>query len=276
MTRSQSVREADVRAMLSLMAELAEAPPDPEARSKQLMNGLCRLLGARAGTDVISRRVQNGSQQSEVCSGLVVVGLTGDELTELTDFFKEMDLHDPVAQWVYVRVEAGQTHTRARQQIVDDKRWRTSAHYQEVRRPCGILEPLIHCGPTTDGNVRTISLHRDDPRKPFTERDSTLLRLFMGEAMRLLTPPTRRDPPRREPPGLADPELDLVQRLSPRQRDVLDGLLAGETLKQIALRYGLSHYTVGDYVKQVYRRFGVSSRSELLARFIAQRVPAGM
>lgn len=63
MARTQSVREADVWSMLRLMAELAELPPDPEVRSRHLLEGLCRLLGARAGTDVTSRRIRNGPKR---------------------------------------------------------------------------------------------------------------------------------------------------------------------------------------------------------------------
>lgn len=278
MRRSQTVRATDVRAMLRLMAELAEAPPDPAARSRHLMDGLCRLVGARAGTDVISRRINNGPKKGEVCSGLVVAGLTGDELSQLVDFFQEMDLGDPVAQWVYAQAEAGATHTRTRRQIVDDRTWRESGHYYEVRKPCGIFEPLIHCCPAGDGrNVRTISLHRDDPDKPFSERDAALVRLFMAEAMRLLTPAppavASQPQPADTPPVSDVTMLDAIQRLSPRQRDVLDGLLAGLTIKQIAFRLGLSHHTVGDYVKQIYSRLGVGSRNELTARFVVN--PSG-
>jgi DNA-binding CsgD family transcriptional regulator len=33
-------------------------------------------------------------------------------------------------------------------------------------------------------------------------------------------------------------------------------------------KLGISRHTVHDYVKSVYRRFGVSSRAELLARWV--------
>ena len=57
--------------------------------------------------------------------------------------------------------------------------------------------------------------------------------------------------------------------LSPRMRQTLDRLLAGDNEKEIAARFGRSRHTVHVYVKQIYRRFGVSSRGELFARFIA-------
>jgi DNA-binding NarL/FixJ family response regulator len=63
---------------------------------------------------------------------------------------------------------------------------------------------------------------------------------------------------------------DKILNLSPRQREVLSCLLAGDTLKEAALKLGLSEHTVGDYVKQVYKHFSVSSRAELLALFISR------
>jgi DNA-binding NarL/FixJ family response regulator len=56
--------------------------------------------------------------------------------------------------------------------------------------------------------------------------------------------------------------------LSPRMRQTLDRLLVGDSEKQIAARLGLSRHTVHVYVKALYKGFGVSSRGELLAKFV--------
>ena len=57
--------------------------------------------------------------------------------------------------------------------------------------------------------------------------------------------------------------------LPPRQKQTLQRLLAGDSEKQIALRLEVSPHTVHVYVKQLYRRFEVNSRGELLSRFVA-------
>ena len=59
--------------------------------------------------------------------------------------------------------------------------------------------------------------------------------------------------------------------LSPRMRQTLERLLAGDSEKEIAARLGLSPHTVHVYVKTVYRRFDVCSRGELFARFIDRK-----
>jgi DNA-binding NarL/FixJ family response regulator len=59
-----------------------------------------------------------------------------------------------------------------------------------------------------------------------------------------------------------------LPELSPRMEQTLDRLLLGDSEKQIANRLGLSRHTVHVYVKALYRGFGVSSRGELLAKFV--------
>jgi DNA-binding CsgD family transcriptional regulator len=62
--------------------------------------------------------------------------------------------------------------------------------------------------------------------------------------------------------------LNLGEPLSPRQRQTLELLLSGDAEKQIAARLNISRHTVHVYVKSLYKRFGVCSRGELLARWV--------
>jgi DNA-binding CsgD family transcriptional regulator len=68
------------------------------------------------------------------------------------------------------------------------------------------------------------------------------------------------------------PPPDPTAGLSPRHVQTLMRLLAGDSEKQIARHLGVSHHTVHVYVKALYRHFDVSSRGELLARFV--RLPS--
>lgn len=65
--------------------------------------------------------------------------------------------------------------------------------------------------------------------------------------------------------------------LSPRVRQTLQRLLAGDSEKQIAAHLKISPHTTHVYVKAIYRQLNVSSRGELLARFVDQtyRTTAG-
>jgi DNA-binding NarL/FixJ family response regulator len=64
--------------------------------------------------------------------------------------------------------------------------------------------------------------------------------------------------------GSASPGADLP----PRVRQTLTSLLNGASEKEIASTLRLSHHTVHVYVKQIYKHYSVSSRAELLARWV--------
>lgn len=50
--------------------------------------------------------------------------------------------------------------------------------------------------------------------------------------------------------------------LSPREREVLRALASGYTYKEVAQRCGISYHTVVDYVRSLYRKLEVHSRTE--------------
>lgn len=59
------------------------------------------------------------------------------------------------------------------------------------------------------------------------------------------------------------PALPASPPLTPREREVLDGLLSGETYAQIATRLFISDKTVSSHVSNLLRKTGTSSRIEL-------------
>lgn len=60
-----------------------------------------------------------------------------------------------------------------------------------------------------------------------------------------------------------------IATLTPRQRIVLACLIDGQNIKEAASHLGLSPHTVTDHVKAIYKASNVSSRAELLNRFIS-------
>jgi DNA-binding NarL/FixJ family response regulator/ligand-binding sensor domain-containing protein/signal transduction histidine kinase len=59
-------------------------------------------------------------------------------------------------------------------------------------------------------------------------------------------------------------------RLSPRERDVLAGLVEGHPYKRIAVDLGISIDTVRTHIKAIYEKLHVHSRSEAVARAIRE------
>jgi DNA-binding NarL/FixJ family response regulator len=59
--------------------------------------------------------------------------------------------------------------------------------------------------------------------------------------------------------------------LTPREREVLDHLVAGETVRQIAEALFVSPSTVAFHVRQIYDKLHVHSRAEVVARTLGRR-----
>jgi RNA polymerase sigma factor (sigma-70 family) len=62
-----------------------------------------------------------------------------------------------------------------------------------------------------------------------------------------------------------------VDTLSPREKQIVDALLAGCTNKEIAQRLGVSDQTIKNQLTTLYRKVGVSGRLELVVWAIEQR-----
>lgn len=80
----------------------------------------------------------------------------------------------------------------------------------------------------------------------------------------LPVPTTKK--PRPRPAGDAPPGQE--DQLPPRVRRVLRLLLLGRSEKETAKELRLRPHTVHSYVKVLYKRLGVSSRGELMARWV--------
>ena len=109
------------------------------------------------------------------------------------------------------------------------------------------------------GAVDQLGLHRYDLKKPFTPAQAKLVRLFHVELGRLW----KQDALTRA----ADP----TAALPPRLVQTLDGVLRGDSEKQIAFALGLSQHTVHNYIRALHTRFEVSSRAELIAKATEDR-----
>ena len=68
----------------------------------------------------------------------------------------------------------------------------------------------------------------------------------------------------REPAATPAPVEETSQQsvLTAREREVLQQLSSGVTLARIAEDLGISRYTVGDHVKNIYRKLNISSRAQ--------------
>jgi DNA-binding NarL/FixJ family response regulator len=68
----------------------------------------------------------------------------------------------------------------------------------------------------------------------------------------------------RRVPAPSDQNADL----SPREREVLENLAAGRAYKQISEQMGISIHTVRTYIRRIYEKLHVQSRTEAVAKYL--------
>ena len=222
---------ADVRQVLRLSHALHEAPPDPVSRKRVMLEGLCRLLRADAGMSLVSR--EEVAQRKSAVRRTVTVATVRHGISE---------------------EDAGVISACYRS---DGDSSRQGARRSGTRRGPGgyaVIESVLD---VRGMKVRACLalLRRHAGARPFAERDRAALDLLHSELAWVYGP----ELPPLSPAGVP---------LSPRQRQTLQLLLAGNSEKQIGRELGLSTNTVHHHVKAIHRHFGVSSRSELLARWV--------
>lgn len=68
------------------------------------------------------------------------------------------------------------------------------------------------------------------------------------------------------PPALQPPRSSAWAQLSKREKEVVHGLLQGQAPASVAEQLGIGLSTVRNHIQSAYRRLGVSSQLELLAK----------
>jgi len=135
--------------------------------------------------------------------------------------------------------------------------WRRMPLFTEVFQPAGLADELACFWLRGEGRLLHGGLCTAEGMPPLTDaqlRDAgALLRCLGPLAERTLTDPAGND-------EHAD--------LSPRQREVLQLALNGESEADIARQLHRSPHTIHTHLRNIYRHFGVTSRAELLAHFI--------
>jgi DNA-binding CsgD family transcriptional regulator len=237
--------------MLRLVQAVHEAPPDPAARRRLLLERVCALLRADAGVSVTSQRdavssVPGGPVRSTAVS-VVRYGMTEEDARGLASRYGPTPDGDRPPRRRF-RPSANRRRGAGRFRDGADASADAGTAAEHV------AESAIEL-PGIKLEARLTLIRRRPRGRRFSVREKAALDLIHSELAWVYAP----DLLLLSPGGLP---------LSPRQRQTLQLLLAGKSEKEIAAQLGLSHNTVHHYVKAIHRHFGVSSRSELLARWV--------
>ena len=259
MPKSQRINESDIRDLFALLGECRELGDDPVFWRQHFYGQLVKMIGADAVAGAEMHNCLSGRMHSR---GAVLVGFGKGISTDGLRISWEWNAIDPNISELWRKFRPAlaaspQGLTAARGQLMDDASWYRSDDYQLVGRMSG-TDAVMHSFLSIDGEdfFDGIAFMRGEGDLQFGQREVTLASLAHQEATRLIGG------------SLARFEEPHPSQLTLRVRHVLACLLEGDTDKQIATRLGLSPHTVNQYTKQIFRHFGVTSRSELLARWI--------
>ncbi len=246
--------EADLADTVRLIGSFA-GPGQQEIvdRRRTLAEGLRRLVDADVYFWVIG--VANSENPSVAMpTSSVDGGWQNDELSNVLN----LSVHSPEIQSLYGEltrfVRDNTPKTVLRRDLVTDDAWRAIG---KPVRQAGFDELMFSVYPLTTVGHSTIGLHRRFGRPPYTERERLLVHSVFQNIDWIHSPGPQVDA------GLTSTGL------TPRQREVLLWLLRGHSRKKIAAILTIQPDTVGDFMKEIYRRFDVQSRGELMARFIS-------
>ncbi len=240
-----NLRLSDVRKVFRLVGELRELGADPKTWRPHLLRRLGKIMGADL---VVSSEVHFRTSETPGMLRVVDIGWIWDG--DKAPFQINTERYEkPEAFWVAL---CKPEETNASGEHIVPVR-----PTKPVRGGSSFIlsqYPLTHLGA-----VDQLGLHRYDTHHPFGPVDHRLVRLFHVELGRLWQTDALRK--------AADAESDLPPRLV----QTLEGLMQGNSEKQIAYQLGLSQHTVHHYVHALHRRFDVASRAELLAKANLQR-----
>jgi DNA-binding CsgD family transcriptional regulator len=247
--------EDDARALVRLVADIAILNAPVQVKKHRLMTSLSELLDSDAWGWILSRAEKSNNNPS------VVEFLHGGMTEEQVGAYAAMmqDRHSPQVEYSALNnLRLTEQHfTRTWDQLVTEEQWYGDTNhllhevgFEQVIYSVRVLDQ--------DGLFSGISLKRHSGRPRFTPRERRMLHIVSSEVDWLHACSD----------SLSSASYG-VRALTPRQRAVLTLMLEGQPLKQIAYILGITPNTVCGYAKQIHKHFTVSSRGELIRRFMA-------
>ena len=138
-------------------------------------------------------------------------------------------------------------------------RWFESDYCRDHYHGVGITDTIWAGIPINEDTESYFGIKRHTDHPPFTEEE----REVVAYALRGLKWFLRQQ-------MLSHGLLVANAPLTPVERQVLHGLLSGQSEKEIAAAQGQSHHTTHGYVTSIYRKYGVNNRAALMALWLGK------
>ncbi len=249
----------DQGVVIDAMAQVMASTESRPGRLRFLLTRLQDITGRRHFSDLLEVDLSGGGPVPHLRKGLIVECQPQDPAALARLFSPEGDRL--VARYAARAFdEVGQAPdrmiVRSHSELAFDHDWRDSPYRERMLVPLNCEEGLNFIWQCRRDRLFVVSIARQVGQSPFTERERIIMATLCSVMRPLITELFLQ----------YDPMED--QELSPAQQDVLKLALTGASEKQIARRLHRSYHTVHSHLRAIYQAYGVSSRAELMARFI--------
>jgi DNA-binding CsgD family transcriptional regulator len=248
------LNEADVRAMVRLVAEVSELQRGYADKKRCLMEGLCQLVDADAWAWCLC--VNMAAEGRNVYTSVLHGGMDDAQYAHMLEATAHRDEARFTEKFADEIRQVGQHVTRLRKHLDPGNLFLESEAYH-LWKKAGFMPGILSCRPIDSSCLSTVGVFRRHGRPDLSEREARIAHIVLTEV------------PWIHLQGWPEDRAVTVPALPPRQRIVLNLLLEGQTRKQIADHLEISINTVAGYVRDVFKHFGVRSHAELMRRFLS-------
>lgn len=239
---------------------------DPVGQIKLIFDSATAQIDALAG--FLSKSSISNSGQLNI-ERIIDIGEWSTAARSQRDrYAKDCDAFpDPFVEAFMKDPKFGGPFAARREDLISDKAWYESPHYKEFRIPAGqdacmYISTSFRDLASGTKVLWTVCFVRAIGAPQFTEEERDLAFAFLHSVEPILADIFR------------EPQTDLesqIFNLPHRLRRVLGGIQSGLSEKEIASQLSLSPHTVHGYVKELYVKFAVRSRAELLIATLPNR-----
>lgn len=254
---------ADWRRINELLATIASCPlGEPDHATRLLFEGLQVLLDCQRAFIVFAERLSE-FDPDDLLSGwraTHVIHNPTPRMEEIDTAYAE-NWSKKAENYAFdeytqaLTASSGRRRTFLREDVLGDRPW-SECGAREILAVYGVHDRMVSGYPLTPGVEVYFGLDRVEKRA-FDRRERDILH----ETVHGLGPLSMRL-------ALSYGLLNRQMKFAPRERETLLNLLDGLTEKEIAQVMGLTTRSAHQYVTKVFRKFGVSSRAQLMAFWI--------
>ncbi|HWL10589.1 MAG TPA: helix-turn-helix transcriptional regulator [Planctomicrobium sp.] len=253
------IRGKEIQAVFEILGECRELGDDPVIWREHLFAGLGKLVSA----DIVMGGELSGCLHGPLTNLGTADWGWGDGFDRIgwiraLELFNQNPFDHPLFKGIVEQLPGQNGATARRNRLLDDKEWYRSDVYEAIHLAAGIdhtMHSWHQVAPGADHHSGWI-LNRATGRRRFSQNEQLVVEYLHSQTALLVGGP------------LAQFHEPSPSELAPRVRQVLRCILEGDSDKQIAFRLELSHHTVNQYVKTIFRHFHVNSRAELMARWL--------